>query len=391
MVLYYSIKGDVTVENIGNVRFMQKINRERVLSFIRKNSPVSRNELSKVTGLSLSSITNIVNHLMDLNLVAETGRIRAEGAGRKAVSIEFNPSAMKLLAVNIETDGAEVALTDLSGGILESKSVEIARGASAKDVLEAMSGIILKLASERGNVKAIGLAVSGHVDDDGAVSSSIMHWERENIGADIGKLTGLPVCIENNTKTKCLWTLRALNDCEHENTVFLDMSSDGIGIAAASAGEINKNVSGELGHTLVSIGEGLYRLEELCATSRMSRIYEELTGTKLSPENVYKKACSGDASAKHAVDSVCMYFSAAITNIIMVFEPDLIIVNASGFADMPGLYGDAVKSSVEYVSKLSMKIPDFRQVNIRSNQSAQGAAQAAADMLLGLDGPDDIL
>ena len=62
-------------DNVGNVRFMQKLNREKALAFIRKNSPVSRNELAKVTGLSLSSITNILNFFIDSNRVTETGRI----------------------------------------------------------------------------------------------------------------------------------------------------------------------------------------------------------------------------------------------------------------------------------------------------------------------------
>lgn len=379
------------MENIGNVRFMQKMNRERVLEFIRKNSPVSRNELSEVTGLSLSSITNIVNHLMDLNLVVETGRIKNEGAGRKAVSIEFNPSAMKLAAVNIETDSAEVALTDLSGGIISSKSVEIKKGAGADEVMDAIAARISEFMSDNDDIKAVGLAVSGHVADDSTVSSSIMHWERENIRERLEKSVNIPICITNNTKTKCLWTVRALNDHEHKNIVFLDMSSDGIGLGIVSSGEINRVFPGELGHTIASCRGGFRRLEDLCGTSRISEVYEKLSGCRSSAREVYKASCTGDHDAARAVSEVGQYFSAAIANIIMLFEPDLIIVNASELIDMPSLYGDAVARAVEYVSRLAMKIPDFKQVNIQSNQSAQGAAQVAADMILGADSPYAIL
>ena len=100
--LWYIIgsKGEKTMfENAANV---QKINRVKVLDYIRKYSPVSRNELSKATGLSLSSITNIVSFFMDSGLVTETGRIKTEGAGRKAVKIEFTANAMSLIAINIE-------------------------------------------------------------------------------------------------------------------------------------------------------------------------------------------------------------------------------------------------------------------------------------------------
>ncbi|MBQ9997673.1 MAG: MarR family transcriptional regulator, partial [Clostridia bacterium] len=60
-------------KQVGNVWLMQKINRLKVLNYIRKNPDISRPMLAKATGLSLSSITNIVVYLMEKRLVAETG------------------------------------------------------------------------------------------------------------------------------------------------------------------------------------------------------------------------------------------------------------------------------------------------------------------------------
>ena len=271
-------------DNVGNVRFMQRINREKVLSYIRKNSPVSRNELSKVTGLSLSSITNIVNFFMDTNLVTETGRIKNVGAGRKAVMIEFNASAMSIIAINIETDEAIVSLTDLSGGIITSRSVEISRRDSSDAVISAIERCVIEIISERDDVKAIGFAVSGHVSGDGRVSSSTMRWDRVDVKKRFEKTTGLPVYVSNNTKTKGLWTIRALNDVKHRNIVFLDMSSEGIGIINAYGGEINNAIAGEFGHTVVTGSDhkcfcgNVGCLESVCSVSYIEGRYKELSG-----------------------------------------------------------------------------------------------------------------
>ena len=83
--------------------------------------------------------------------------------------------------------------------------------------------------------------------------------------------------------------------------------------------------------------------------------------------------------------------SAAIINIIMIFEPDLIIVNASELFEIDALYNEALDRAIAHTSKLAMKKPDFRKVNVASDQSAQGAAQIAADKLFGIDAPDDVL
>lgn len=384
-------------DNVGNVRFMQKINREKVLSYIRKNSPVSRNELSKVTGLSLSSITNIVSFFMDTNLVTETGRIKNEGAGRKAVMIEFNAGAMSLIAINIETEEAIVSLTDLSGGIIKSESVAISKRDNADAVLEKIEKSVLAMISENSNVKAIGFAVSGHVSADGKVSSSTMQWDRVDVKGRFEKSTGLRVYVSNNTKTKGLWTMHALNDVKHNNVVFLDMSSDGIGIINAYGGEINNAVAGELGHTIITGGDNKFScgnvvcLESVCNVSYIESRYKELSGEAAEISEIQKRAGSGNKLARQVVDEACGYMSAAIINIIMIFEPDLIIVNASELFEIDALYNEALDRAVSHTSKLAMKKPDFRKVNVASDQSAQGAAQIAADELFGIDAPDDIL
>ena len=50
---------------VGNVQLMQKINRLKVFDCIRQKGPVARPAIAKITGLSPSSITNIVSHLLE--------------------------------------------------------------------------------------------------------------------------------------------------------------------------------------------------------------------------------------------------------------------------------------------------------------------------------------
>ncbi|MBQ8003612.1 MAG: ROK family transcriptional regulator, partial [Oscillospiraceae bacterium] len=350
---------------------MQKINREKALSFIRKNSPVSRNELAKVTGLSLSSITNIVSFFMDSNLVTETGRIKNEGAGRRAVSLEFNASAYSLIAINIEPDEAAVSITDLSGGILESESVAVSKKDTADTVLSVIEERVAEIIKKRGGVQAIGFAVSGHVSEDGKVSSSIMNWDGVDVKSRFEKRFGMRVYISNNTKTKGLWTIRALNDEKHKNIVFLDMSSDGIGIINAYEGELNRAVAGEFGHTVIAAPDGEPEcLENVCSVGYIEARHQELSGEPVSISEIHKRASVGNKIARKVIDEACGYMSAAVVNIIMMFEPDLIIVNASELFEIEPMYNAAIDRAVAHTSRLAMKTPDFKKVNVASAQSA---------------------
>ncbi len=371
---------------------MQKLNRVKVLEHIRKNSPVSRYELSNVSGLSLSSITNIVNYLIDASLVSETDRIKAKGAGRKAVRLEFNTAAINVVAVNIEADEATVSVADLGGGILESEKFSLLAELTPDEVISRTLEKVKNFIVAKKNVKAIGFTVSGHVSNGGVVSSSVLGWDNVEIKSRFEKETGLPVYIANNTTTKALWTIRALNDEQHKNIVFLDMTADGIGIANAYNGSLNEAVAGELGHTVVAgVGNNVGYLEKVCSVKKITESYLSLSGEKLSFSEIRKKADSGDTIAKQVIGEACNYMSVAILNIIMIFEPDFIIVNASELFEVEELYEKAVSDAVSDSSSLAMKKPDFRRVNLAPEQAVQGAAQFVADNILGINGPDDLL
>ncbi len=376
--------------NVGNVRFIQRLNRAKVLQHIRKNSPVSRNELAEVSGLSLSSITNIISYLLGAKLVFETDFIKVAGAGRNAVRIEFNTEAMSLIAVNIESDEATVSVTDLAGSILESRSISLAEESAPEEVLCRISEETLKLSEAKRNIKAIGFTVSGHISKDGQVSSSLLNWKNVDVKSAIEEKTGLSVYVANNTKTKALWTINALNDEEYKNVVFLDMANDGIGIAHAYNGEINGLVAGELGHTVVAGTSNGY-LEKVCSMRYIEERYSNLSGKKLSFSEIRHAASSGDEIAKEVTDEASGYLSAAIINIIMIFEPDMIIINGSELFKIEEFYENAINNAISQTKELDMKKPYFRKVNLAPEQAVQGAAQFAADNLFGIDGPDDIL
>ena len=103
---------------IGNVQLMQKINRARVFEYIRQNDRTTRPAIAADTGLSLSSITNIVTYLLDKGLVAEKALESAGHVGRKASLLGVNDAKYRIACISIEVDDIQATCVDLCGNIL---------------------------------------------------------------------------------------------------------------------------------------------------------------------------------------------------------------------------------------------------------------------------------
>ena len=103
-------------KQVGNVQLMQKMNRLKVLNYIRRNPDISRPVLSEKTGLSLASITNVTTYLLDIGLLTESGIEPAERVGRKSILLRnvhvwfrtvkffFCHNSRMFLVINVNTN-----------------------------------------------------------------------------------------------------------------------------------------------------------------------------------------------------------------------------------------------------------------------------------------------
>ncbi|HYH04608.1 MAG TPA: winged helix-turn-helix domain-containing protein, partial [Bacillota bacterium] len=108
------------VRTANNSKDLKVLNRIKVLNTVRKNGPVARYEVAKLTGLTPPAVTVIVNELMKAGVIQETG-IGESSGGRRPVMLELNPRFSYILAVRLQKGMAITALLDLNGTILESR------------------------------------------------------------------------------------------------------------------------------------------------------------------------------------------------------------------------------------------------------------------------------
>ena len=85
-------------KNTADQAFVRETNLSSVLRLIHTQSPISRAQLAVITGLNKSTVSSLVDELLNQNLIHETGS-NSGAAGRPAMQLEINPQAGLIIGV----------------------------------------------------------------------------------------------------------------------------------------------------------------------------------------------------------------------------------------------------------------------------------------------------
>ncbi len=382
-------------KTVGNAQLMQKMNRLQVLDCIRNNAPVSRPAVAEATGLSLSSITNIVNYLMEQRVVAETGVENMSRVGRKATLLRFNGRAYRLICVYLESEKITVCCTDLTGTIYDQDSVALPVFAEdesgSRQILQCIRDAVMPMLNRNqdSNVLGIGIAVSGLVlEDSNYVLSISLHWKAYNVREELEQYFNKPVFIENISITRAVWQLSHEKGLHERNVIFLDLDN-GVGAVQFINGKLNRSLIGEIGHTTVERKGDLCFcgnhgcLEAMCSPLRIARLYREA-----HPEcpdatfaNVVEACQRKDPDAIRIIDECGEYLGIGLASVINIFHPEKIILNSGTYTGCNEFFSSAIHCMKQRAySELTRKLT-VEQVCIDDSDSCRGIAVRLCDSI----------
>lgn len=323
---------------IGNVSLMQKLNRLKVLNIIRRHPRISRGEISEMSGLSISSVTNLVNYLISQRLVKEAEKEQVTRVGRKASLLEFEHTTHSFVCVAVSENEAVTALCTMNGSVLDLQKVPVPDGTDIEQTAEReIESIILKNPSS--SIIAVGVAVSAMVTDGGnTVFSSTFKRRIHGFAHNLRAKFSLPVFIENLSMINALYHVRS-SFGDTENLLFMDFAG-GIGAAQFFKGEINRAFAGEIGHTTVDrmsrevcVCGNKGCLELLCSDARIA------SKAGIEQSEILASFEKGDPNTASALGEYTEYLGIATANLIDTLGPDKIILNGSWILENPAVYG----------------------------------------------------
>ena len=350
-----------------NIKLVQRINRSRVLDEIRNAPEVARAALSGKTGLSAASVSNIAGYLLQTELIRETGRENVDRTGRKGILLRFDGARYRIVTASLADGALHLFLTDLQGTVYAHLEHRLL-GASAEATARLLcGGIEQMLASPQAeNVLAVGVSVSALVLQDGRrVTSSRLGWNRMDLRARLKSLGDIPVFVSNSSFAKAGWLCRLHPEWSRGLTLFVDMTH-GVGAALLRDGERIDTFVGEIGHSVIAPGGEICScgrrgcLEAMCSPARLLRLYAQGGGHAESLAEFSQMLESGDGAAMRALEDCAAYLGMALGNLINLFNPERIVLNAEDYADCPALPERAIEAmKVQVLDGLNRDAPVF--------------------------------
>jgi predicted NBD/HSP70 family sugar kinase len=314
---------------------VRDINRRVVLNLIRTRQPLSRADLARFSGLQRSTISLIVEELVDDLWVLEgpTGRLPR---GRRPTYLRLNDERV-IIGIDIRPIQTTIALADVNGRFASREVMPTP--ASPKAAVDELAARAQRLIRSCGGKKVEGMGVSlpGRVERGlgRLVFAPNLKWPEYDIRGPLEEATGLGVELENAANA-CVLAAVWFDHIESRNMVVVTVS-EGIGTGILVNGELVRGLSGlagEFGHVPLDLNGpvcscGSRGCWEVFGSNRAAlRYYRESTAQPdgLTFGDLLDLAEQDDARAVQALETMAHYLGRGMRMIVAGMDPEQILV-----------------------------------------------------------------
>jgi predicted NBD/HSP70 family sugar kinase len=321
------------------------INRRIVLNLIRTKQPISRADLARFTGLQRSTVSLIIEQLIDEQWITE-GALGHLPRGRKPRFLHLNNERAGIIGVNVRPQLTTLALTDLNAHIITQDS--LVTPSNPQLFLEQLAERIQHLRNSHPKIycEGIGVGVPGRVDKktQKMIFAPNLGWRNVDFKKHLEKATGLPVEVDNAANSCALYELWFGRFSEGVHDLVALTVSEGIGTGIVANDQLvtgADGMAGEFGHVSINEEGPLCR----CGNRGCWEVYASNTATvnyyaralvrsngkngKDAPapsfEDILRLCEQGDARAGEAIDRMAYYLGVGMSMLVTSFTPNLII------------------------------------------------------------------
>jgi predicted NBD/HSP70 family sugar kinase len=314
-----------------------------LLQLLRDETPRTRAELAKLTGLARSTVGARVDALLATGLLAPSGEAASTG-GRPPVRFAFNPEARVVVGGDIGATHGRVALTDLSGRPLceIGESLDITDGPEVVlDWLVATTRRLLEQAGrEPRDLIGIGIGVPGPVEHSSGrpMRPPIMPgWDGYDVPAHVRRDFDVPVLVDNDVNIMALGE-HAMAHPDVEHLLFVKVAT-GIGAGIISGGRLHRGAvgaAGDLGHVaaphapevLCSCGN-VGCLEAVASGPAISKALNEIGIIAESNKDIVDLVRGGNIPAALAVRQAGRTIGEVLATCVSLLNPSVIVIGGS--------------------------------------------------------------
>ncbi len=310
--------------------------------------------------------------------------------------------------IGIDLGGTNIAigLVDKSGKIISSGSrpTEAKRHYSeiVKDMAELSFELMEKAGLSKSDIEGVGIGSPGTIDSKNGVViySNNIEWNNVPLADELKKYIDVPIAVENDANAAAYGEYY-INGNNVDSFVAITL---GTGVGGGVI--INKGIyrgfngaGGELGHSVL-----IHNSDNLCTCGRYGcwETYASVTALisqtkkaieenpdslmaksakengKVSGRTAFDAAKAGDAAAQKVVDQYIEYVASGITNMINIFQPEILVIGGGISKEGDYLLNPIKEYAKKYSYCKAVEQTEIKIATLMNDAGIIGAALASA-------------
>jgi predicted NBD/HSP70 family sugar kinase len=326
---------DLASVQTASSEIVRDINRDIILELIRFKQPLARADLSRLSGLRPTTVSKIVEQLIEESWVQE-GALIKPARGRPSTMLSIN-SERVTFALDLRPDRAILAIVDLGGRFLSREKVAI-----FSDLRKTISHIGKRMRALREehstkSFEGVGVSLPGrvHTSSQRVLLAPNLNWHEFDLKDALEEVSGLQVELDNDANV-CLISELWYGHLRGVKNAVLVAVAEGLGASILASGQMHSGhngLAGEFGHVSVDPTGPLCQCGqkgcwEMVASSRAAvRMFNASSKRKI--KDIYELiqlVGDGDERGLNAITAQARALGRGLRLITATLSPELILV-----------------------------------------------------------------
>lgn len=348
---------------------MAMINKQNVMRCISSYGPINRSAIAKMVGLSIPTVMDITDQLIEHGMVVCELR-KSTGQGKRPELLSVCGEHFRFIGVDVGRTTIRIVLVGLDQKIIATVKYATENVQCERAFVERICAEIMKLVESSGvdqdSIVGVSVAMPGLIDRESGsvIFSPNFGWENVPLQAWMNEILPYEVIVENANRVQASWEVFR-NRENKDLTVLCIGLGYGIGGGFLQKGKLYygaSGTSGEIGHLPVCHDQNakcscgnIGCLEAVASGAALARRARELASEgdavlmelcggdldKLEAKIVFDAARQGDERAQQIIDQTAEYIGIALAASINLLDPDRIY-----------LCGGMMKNGPEFLRKI---------------------------------------
>lgn len=385
----------MTAASIGRPKLIKHINLRRVFDLIRDAGEISRAQLARITGSSMTTASKTVDRLVTLGLIEDRGLEASDARGRPSLIYTVAKKTSQIIGISLEPHQCRLVKASLDGSFSPDDVVTFITPPTYPELMAQLQAETRRLMKPECRTLFIGMSAPGAVDmvaQKIVVSPNLHLLDGQRPGLDLQNAVEVETRLVHETIGTCL-TEQIYGAARGVKHFVLIGTYEGFGLSAIVNGDLLTGAhgfAGELGHVVIQ-PDGLLCgcgqrgcLETLSTDHAFLRLLSARLGKTITFPELLTHLHAGTLNVDAEINQTLNYLAMGAAAAINIFDPDTLAICSRMFDLTPEVFPNLAH---RIAAKTLHPVSDYCKIIRIEGDTLRGGVAAAVHHIITSLGP----